>query len=248
MELLVRRRLRALKDPETELLSLIARNGIFLDVGANVGSWSVPAAQVFRAVHAFEPDAKYAMGLRRVVPPNVTVHAVALSNHEGVGSFRVPINDGEELITQASLEPNANVGFDKTLTREVEISTIDSFDFRDVDLIKIDVEGHEAATLEGAKGLIQRERPVLIIEIEERHHPKLSEQIIASITSQDFLCCFLRLGHLEHFERGSVQRLQPKGGHGGTGYKTADYINNFIFIPKERSNLVETINQFLSKR
>ena len=248
MEIMTRRALRASCDPETNLLPLLARAGIFLDVGANVGGWSVPAARCFREVHAYEPDIKLAMALKRIVPSNVTVHSIALSDHEGVGRFTVPIVEGEELTSQASLEAYANVGFDENVMREVKLATLDSFQFRDIDAIKIDVEGHESCVLDGALKSIDRERPTLIVEIEERHHPRYSEQIIERLLSRDYLCYFLAVGQLEQFERGTIDKLQPMGGHGGVGYKLENYINNFIFFPKERATQIAAIKQFMAHR
>jgi hypothetical protein len=37
--------------------------------------------------------------------------------------------------------------------------------------MKIDVEGHELEVLKGAAGLVEQDKPVLLIEIEERHCP-----------------------------------------------------------------------------
>lgn len=245
-EIVARRALQASFDPETTLLPLLARTGIFLDVGANVGSWSVAAAKVFREVHAYEPDIKLAMALKRILPSNVIVHNIALSDHEGVGRFVVPIVEGEELTTQASLEANANVGFDEKVVREVKLATLDSFNLRDIDAIKIDVEGHESCVLDGALKSIDRERPFLIIEIEERHHPGYSEQIIERLLSLGYLCYFLSAGKLEEFQRGTIEKLQPKGGHGGVGYKSENYINNFFFFPKEKSAQIEGMRWFLA--
>ena len=54
---------------------------------------------------------------------------------------------------------------------EVELRTLDSYGFEDVAFIKIDVEGHEEAVLAGAGDTLVRAKPVLLIEIEERHNP-----------------------------------------------------------------------------
>ena len=48
---------------------------------------------------------------------------------------------------------------------EVEVRTLDSFAFRDVCVIKVDVEGSEMEVLEGARETILRDRPPLIVEL-----------------------------------------------------------------------------------
>lgn len=244
LEMRARRGLRAAKDPESELLPLLAGTGVFVDVGANIGVWSIAAAKSFRAVHAFEPDLGHAAALRRLLPSNVTVHGFALSDHSGVGRLAIPIHEGLELTSRASLESHANVGFVE-IARQVPLVTLDQMDLRDIDVMKIDVEGHEAAVLDGAWRSIERDRPTLIIEIEERHHPGRSEEIIDRILKRNYACCFLRNGRLEEFERGTIEALQPKGGHNEIDKKHAAYTNNFFFVPRERKSQIEAMRGFL---
>ena len=53
----------------------------------------------------------------------------------------------------------------------VQTARLDDYQLPPVGFIKIDVEGHEEAVLRGAAQTIARNRPVLMIEIEERHNP-----------------------------------------------------------------------------
>lgn len=53
----------------------------------------------------------------------------------------------------------------------------------DVGFIKIDVEGHELAVLKGATSLINRCRPVLLVECEERHSPGGTERLFKFLQS-----------------------------------------------------------------
>jgi FkbM family methyltransferase len=230
-----------------DLLPVLAGSGMFIDIGANVGSWSVLAAKVFPQIHAFEPDVKHAALLKRILPSNVTVHEIALSDREGIGSFMVPVFNGRELTTRGSLEPNANIGLEGKVC-QVRLATLDGFDFHGIDLIKIDVEGHEASVLEGALKTIERERPPLIIEIEERHHPGRSEEIIERLLSRDYLCCYLRDKQLENFERGSIKRLQPMLGQLAIGQKNQLYINNFVFFPKDRTKQLALTRKSLANK
>jgi hypothetical protein len=59
---------------------------------------------------------------------------------------------------------NKNTGSEKVETR-----TLDSFNFKDVSLIKIDVEGSEYDVIEGAQDTIKNERPIILCE----HHRDL---------------------------------------------------------------------------
>lgn len=239
-----RRRLRNASEAETQLLPILARSGIFLDIGANIGQWSLAGASAFRQVHAFEPDVQYASVLKRTMPRNVVVHALGLSDHSGVGRFSVPLHEGEELVSRGSLEPNANPGFEE-VTREVSLTTLDSLDLTDIDLMKIDVEGHEASVLDGAWKTIDRERPTLIVEIEERHHPGRSDSIIQALTSRGYACRYLHRGRLKAYEPGTIGQLQRDSESERTGLRSADYINNFFFFPMERESEMDAVQTFL---
>lgn len=243
----VMRAMRRCDEIEVAMLPLLARTGSFVDVGANMGSWTGAAARSFRQVHAFEPLAELAATLRKVAPANVMVHEIALSNHAGTARFGVPVHEGKSLSTRASLQAEANVGFEE-VAREVTLATLDSLDLRDVDAMKVDVEGHEEAMLDGAWATIERERPTLIIEIEERHHPGRSEAIIGRIEALGYTCTFVRNGHLEHYQTGSIAELQPAVLVPKPGQKPTAYFNNFIFTPVERKGEVDAMSAFLARR
>ena len=52
---------------------------------------------------------------------------------------------------------------------EVPVRTLDSFGLTSVGFIKIDVEGHELAVLQGACKTIALSHPILMVEVEDRH-------------------------------------------------------------------------------
>ena len=65
----------------------------------------------------------------------------------------------------AAASATADAAGAKAMRFDVELRTIDSFAFRDVRAIKIDVEGSELAVLAGARETILRDRPPLIVEL-----------------------------------------------------------------------------------
>ena len=232
------------EEPELRLLSALRTNGCFIDIGANVGNWSKEAARIFRRVYAFEPDDKLAALLRKSMPSNVLIHAVALSDRIGTGQLAVPVFDGEELTTRASLEMGANPGFAEVV-REVNLTTLDSFGLKDIAAIKIDVEGHEGSVLDGASQTIAIERPVVIVEIEERHHPGRSHSVFDRLKRHGYTCCFVRNQELNLFEIEMMDDLQPIGLIPPIGKKPDGYVNNFIFFPSERRNISFAISKKL---
>ena len=231
-------------DPEVALLPLLSGTGCFLDVGANIGSWTGPASRIFSHVHAFEPDPDLSRALKRVGQTNITVHRLALSNRVGTARFSVPLHEGGKLKTRGTLESTANEGFRQEYY-EVPVTTLDTLDLRGIDAMKIDVEGHEEALLDGAKATIDRERPSMIIEIEERHHPGRSDHLMTSILDRNYTAFFLRGGKMEHYRPGLIYELQPENlvpTPGGA--RSEDYINNFIFIPREKSAQLNTVGDW----
>ena len=95
-----------------------------------------------------------------------------------------------------------------------------------VGLIKIDVEGHEEAVLRGARGIIQRDHPRLMIEIEERHNEgAISRGCLSFCLSLDTNPMSLREHQLSPIDSDTAIELQRS--HSGNRY-----LNNFFFLPR----------------
>lgn len=125
-----------------------------IDVGANVGLWARDLTDKFKHVTAFEPIADFRECLlRNVQTPNLRVESCALGNRNGTTEMiRVAGNAGHTHVDAQSE------------TGAVEIRTLDSYDFEDVDYIKIDCEGYEYEVLLGAWETIRRCRPRICVE------------------------------------------------------------------------------------
>jgi hypothetical protein len=59
---------------------------------------------------------------------------------------------------------------------DVEVRTLDSFNFTAVDFIKIDVQGHEFGVLKGATELLKNQSPVLVMELATRSQDEIAEK------------------------------------------------------------------------
>jgi FkbM family methyltransferase len=211
-------------DPELRLIGkIVARRRRCVDVGANVGLYTYRFAQLFDAVEAFEPIHCCAQTIISSKLRNVRVHNSALSNRAGKGTLSVPPGRGQERFALASAFNRFPSG-DSVI---VDLEVLDSFDFLDVDLIKIDVEGHEVEVLQGALQTIRADFPVLLLEIEQRHHADRSIHEIF-----DFI---LNLGYSGYFY--SDCRLRPLGEFSVMCHQepknlcTRKYVNNFLFRP-----------------
>ncbi len=239
---LVRRVRKVLKEEfELHAVMALSNGGVYIDVGANVGAWSAAAARAFRQVQAFEPNRDLVDRIRRVLPKNVTVYNVALSDGEGTATLFVPIIDRQVLVGRASLDPGAN-GNVNSIPQDVALRTLDSYEFSGLDVIKIDVEGHEMEVLRGAERTLERERPALVVEIEERHHQGRSESVIEWVCARGYDAYYYTGTKLARFQSGDIARLQrnlPTVGMEPSGA----YVNNFLFLPKGKSNLVDNLEQ-----
>jgi FkbM family methyltransferase len=143
-----------------------------LDIGANIGNHSIYFASLFDQVVAFEPNKRTADLLELNVEHlrNVKVIRSGASNYNGeTFIFENPINiGGSTIIKHKSLLP---VG---SKLQNINLKSIDGLKFKNVLLIKIDVEGHELFVIKGAKKLITREKPIIIFEhIVDRKKPNL---------------------------------------------------------------------------
>ncbi|UFN50973.1 FkbM family methyltransferase [Roseomonas sp. OT10] len=157
---------------ETDFILAVLEPGDgFIDVGADIGWFSVLAAQAVGPrgrVHAFEPRADLAGRLRQSIADNgfedrCRVEMIALGAEEGAIDLAwVPDerNPGHSFIVPRSM-PEGAVSLGRVPVRPLDALGLDG----PVRLIKIDVEGAEPLVLRGAQGLIARDRPILLIEL-----------------------------------------------------------------------------------
>lgn len=197
----------------------------FLDIGANAGIYSYYFLNRMEAVEAFEPLAECSTKLAAISNPSLKIHNVALSDKAGKLEFHVPIDGkGRLLTTQASLEPRIG----NSVTRTVDVKRLDDFGFDDVDMIKIDVEGHEVSVIRGAAQTISACKPIMVIEIEQRHTQSMIQDIFSEIQALGYEGFFFDTDGLKSIRYFNVEIHQ-------TQYlddiKNPGYVNNFIFRP-----------------
>lgn len=150
------------------ILSRNHSDGIFLDIGANIGYFSIAAASRFKRVIAVEASPEIAALLQHNIDrnglANITVENVAAGDKNG----EIFVN----------LAPDHNIGQtaiskdEKSGSRKIRMTTIDNLlspnELSNIRLIKIDVEGAEFSVLQN------------ILTIAHAMHPHL--EIVAEIT------------------------------------------------------------------
>jgi FkbM family methyltransferase len=160
---------------------MVHRGDVVVDVG---GSWGAYLYQFARLVgpsgrvYVCEPHPanQGSLAAIRAGRANVTIFAVALSDHAGEAELHVPNVRGHPITALSSL--SAPAGADDVAddvayeTVRVPVERLDALlpaDGPAVTFIKCDVEGHELAVLRGAERTLRRSLPTLLIEIEQRH-------------------------------------------------------------------------------
>lgn len=196
-----------------------------VDVGANKGVWTEAMRRHSRSVMAFEPNPKLYEQLRRGIGPGVEAFPIALSDQTGTAELRVP-RRARGYSNQGATLAHESLGDMPFGAISVETRQLDDIETGDVGLIKIDVEGHEMAVLRGAKGLLARCRPKLVIEMEERHTRQPIETMLAGVREYGYESFCLLQGVLIRTAEVDLNR------HHRQPARRADYLFNWIFLPR----------------
>jgi FkbM family methyltransferase len=202
---------------------------IVIDVGANIGMHSVvfsPQVGPNGKVFAFEAQ--------RIVF-NMLAGNMALNSISNVYCFHHAVSDGDGFIDipQFDYGKPLNIGsiefgdeqkepigqdriVDKAHQEQVMAVTLDGCGFDHVDLIKIDVEGMEVKVLEGAKALIQRCKPLMLVEHLKSNASALKDWLqeagytLYSGVGANYVCLPEALEIKIGNKMGNLTRLTPK--------------------------------------
>lgn len=214
-------------EPEMFLLDqLVGSRGHVVDVGANYGFFSYYLARMGKSVEAFEPLPGCARSSSAYRSPRIRVHNVALSSAPGTLKLFTPIINGVPYPANSSFSPVAG----PHESCDVPVRTLDEYVFEDVCLVKIDVEGHELAVLKGAEQTLRRERPVVLVEIEQRHLKIPIAEVFAYLLSQGFAGYFLVAGKLRPLAEFAYEIHQEPFLE---DVNHSNYVNNFLFLPEQ---------------
>jgi len=120
--------------------------------------------------------------------------------------------------------------------------------------IKIDVEGHEQAVLDGAVETIDRCRPRILVEIEQHRSPGGLEKAEVYFSRLGYRGHYVHRGRLKLLETFSLANVQNPANQPNLTASLRerppfeDYVNNFIFLPPgEPQETEDRIRQRLAK-
>lgn len=197
------------------------------DIGAHCGIYAMVAAQANRQaqIHAFEAvDYIHARLWVNVLANgfgNIESQHLGISSKDGWTEINVRFGPGV-LSSGSSIEDR---GVKSQSTRKwIETRKLDNlFDGAPVDLMKIDVEGHEFAVFSGADRILREDRPVMLCELLQQ-----SDDVDDSV----------RLLHTHRYDCFSIQE-DGRSVHEvpfGDGLRGSG--PNYVFIPRERRTAV----------
>jgi FkbM family methyltransferase len=222
---------KAFEPPMPELFYRLAQqlDGVLVDVGANTGFYSLVgvAARKSLKVLAFEPDPKVLPILRDNLKINdvhrrVRVFPIALSDSRGQAHLYVPTQEHGLVETSSSLESDFKSAHSEVI--DVPMSTVDDViaaeRIKKVAMIKVDVEGHEAAVLRGARKTVRNHRPILFVEVLPKADIHSLNDFIHERGYKD-----VRLRTSGVSEPGDTVFFDPEGW-------------NHVFVPSEKLSLV----------
>ena len=132
---------------------LLRPGDVFIDAGANIGSYTILASANAARIESFEPAPETVVKLRRNIELNgadASIHTVALGHENGQAHFTF----GNDCVN--ALAPDGET--------VVEVRTLDSFDFAPV-AMKMDLEGGEENALAGASATLKKDS-LLALEVE----------------------------------------------------------------------------------
>lgn len=213
----------------------LKKDDVFLDVGANVGAYIFQAEKAVNPtnIYAFEPNHQLYKRLKRIFA-EVNVIPFALSDEDGETTFKVPIINGKKVHTRGTLE----IGMKEKQEQKAILETVKTIKLDKwtelqkpdkISFIKMDVEGSEIHTVKGAEKTIRKYRPVMMIEIEQRHHHNPVWNFIEEIENFGYRAHYLNRETLQP-EILTRDFFETQNAENVKNYE--QYINNIIFIPK----------------
>ena len=227
---------------ELRLLPALARPDLVsIDIGASGGIYTLALVPFSNRIFSFEPrieGVRDLIEMTRFLHLPIQVETIALSNTEGKAEMRMLLRDlGRSTIAPENslLDPDGS----PTQSTLVAKKTLDSYSLSKVGFIKIDVEGHEKAVLEGAAKTIDSNRCNLLIEMEERHCQGVVQSVKELFESKGYVGFFAdksEIVSMEVFNPAIHQKPDNIGGWKEKWRRKGKYINNFIFVPKEKKD------------
>ena len=136
-----------------EISSIVTSHRTVIQAGGHCGLYPYQYCNIFNNVYTFEPETvnHYCLVENLKEKTNAQIFNLGLGNtKEQKGIVLDKKNTGKHMISE-------DLG-------NIQITTIDDLDIKDVDLIQFDLEGYELFALQGAVNTIQNYKPLIVLE------------------------------------------------------------------------------------
>lgn len=206
-------------------------NDIFIDIGANIGLYSLSATRSLEKgtggmVYAFEPVSRVFERLKQNIEMNGVENIIPVRKalFDSIAKLDIYLSNQENMGMSSLFHHDHESG----AVERVEAITLDDFvkdnGLRTVSMIKMDIEGAELNALKGMAGTLKRFKPALLVEI--------SEQVLKDreVTGRDVFEFMSNAGYIAHIldDKGDIHSRQEDSEYKG---------NNYVFIhPENRQN------------
>lgn len=219
-------------EPEVAVLGrLVAAGSICIDIGGAYGRYALPLSNIVGSagrVYCFEPGRyshRVLTSIKRIYNlKNVVIIKAALSDSEKTIKLFSPVK------TSGKIGPSlAHIGEGEepeTLSEDVPMTTLDRFCAKEqiakVDFIKCDIEGAELLAYRGAQRTIERDRPIILSEVDDgnlKRYGHSAKALEDFFTSRDY--------RLAVYDEGKLRSIEYIGQN-----------RNYLFIPASRWDYV----------
>jgi len=159
------------------MLGQLNINSIVVDVGANIGYYTLQMAQRAKKVYAIEPNKECFEILKKNVKENNLKNVVLINKAAGDKKEKKYLMRDEKNLGNNKIKPTPNPSLDKEgNTNKCDLiftETLDNILINEqyISLIKIDTQGYEPEVIKGAKNIIKRNRPILFLEYTAGEYP-----------------------------------------------------------------------------
>jgi FkbM family methyltransferase len=222
-------------EPEIRHLDEVCgRGGTMVDIGGWYGPWARRLAKRSSRVVVIEPTPLHEV-LSRTLPASVAVVGAAASDGTGEAEIWLPSPNGATRGMSSLHRRDIH-----SVSVTVPLVTVDDLGLRDVTFMKIDVDGHEVPVLHGAARTIRRDRPRLLIEVEERiQSVETVTSLLLSWGYRGWVLPGRRWVPLEDFPLAAHQartcHAADRGLLHGVLWPMRRYVNSVLFLPEGKT-------------
>lgn len=148
---------------------------VFFDIGANIGHFSFYFKRKFKNLKCFlfEPHPLLSSCVRKTIQTskleNIDVHEVALSDKDAtLEFFEDTFNDGGHSLISDKISKRSKKGNSFKVVAVTMDEYVKDLGIKRIDFMKVDVQGAEFMLLDGAKNTIQKFKPKVFVELENK--------------------------------------------------------------------------------